>query len=58
MPGSIKRDIGSAFFGKEYPKDYRAMKLVAAAKLCRAQEAMMEMRPYAEKYPLIRHFVE
>jgi len=35
---------------KNTQKITRAMKLVAAAKLRRAQGAMMELRPYAEKY--------
>jgi len=35
---------------KNTQKITRAMKLVAAAKLRRAQAAMMELRPYAEKY--------
>jgi len=43
----IRKRISSV---KNTQKITRAMKLVAAAKLRRAQGAMMEMRPYAEKY--------
>ena len=43
----IRKRISSV---KNTQKITRAMKLVAAAKLRRAQSAMMELRPYAAKY--------
>lgn len=43
----IRRRIGSV---KNTQKITRAMKLVSAAKLRRAQEAMLMLRPYAEKH--------
>jgi hypothetical protein len=39
----------SASFGQEYPKITKAMKMVSAAKLRRAQEAIVAARPYAGK---------
>ena len=43
----IRRRIGSV---KNTQKITRALKLVSAAKLRRAQNAMVELRPYAEKH--------
>jgi len=43
----IRRRIGSV---KNTQKITRALKLVSAAKLRRAQKAMIELRPYAEKH--------
>ena len=46
---SVKRSHETALNRTKHTANYQGMKMVSAAKLRRAQEAIMQMRPYAQK---------